>query len=113
MPRVILVGDAAGVDPLFGEGISFALGYGMPASKAISHAFATNNFSFADYRERVLNDPLIKQLPLRVWLARRAYIRQYPWLVRFCWGIAKVVIRFTRWRDPNFVPAKQPKLALG
>jgi len=26
-PRTLLVGDAAGVDPLLGEGISFALGY--------------------------------------------------------------------------------------
>src|SRR5947209_3722111 len=28
IPRVLLVGDAAGVDPLGGEGISFALQYG-------------------------------------------------------------------------------------
>jgi len=27
-PRVLLAGDAAGVDPLFGEGISYSLGYG-------------------------------------------------------------------------------------
>ena len=39
-PRVILVGDAAGADPLMGEGISFALGYGEPAADAIIDAFA-------------------------------------------------------------------------
>ena len=35
MPRVILAGDAAGADPLFGEGISFALGYGDVAAAAV------------------------------------------------------------------------------
>ena len=28
VPRVLLVGDAVGADPIFGEGISMALGYG-------------------------------------------------------------------------------------
>jgi flavin-dependent dehydrogenase len=111
MPRVILVGDAAGVDPLFGEGISFALGYGMPASSALIHAFDTNNFSFANYRdEYILKDSLLKQLPTRVWLARQGYIRRYPRLVRFCWSIANFVMRFTRWHDPNYVPAKKPNM---
>ncbi len=110
--RVILVGDAAGADPLFGEGISFALGYGLPASQAIAAAFDRQDFSFADYRERILNDGLLSQLSTRVWLARLAYIRRYPWFVRFCWRIAKILIRFTRWRDPEFVPVKPPVLTL-
>ncbi|MGB4870149.1 MAG: FAD-dependent monooxygenase, partial [Candidatus Promineifilaceae bacterium] len=38
MPRVLLVGDAAGADPLMGEGISFALGYGQVAAQAIHQA---------------------------------------------------------------------------
>jgi flavin-dependent dehydrogenase len=32
---VLLVGDAAGADPLFGEGISIALGYGVVAAREI------------------------------------------------------------------------------
>ena len=35
VPRVLLVGDAAGADPLFGEGISIALGYGALAAREI------------------------------------------------------------------------------
>jgi len=34
-PRILLAGDAAGVDPLLGEGISLALGYGELAAQAI------------------------------------------------------------------------------
>ena len=111
MARVILAGDSAGADPLFGEGISFALGYGVPASQAIISAFAENDFTFADYRQRLLDDLLLSQLPTRVWLAKLAYVRRFPWFVRFCWRIARIIIRFTRWRDPDFVPIKPPNLA--
>ena len=34
-PRILFVGDAAGADPLFGEGISIALGYGAIAASEI------------------------------------------------------------------------------
>ena len=108
IPRVILVGDAAGVDPLFGEGISFALGYGMPASSAIIHAFQSNDFTFANYRDHLLKDSLIKQLPIRVWLARQGYVQHYPRVVRFFWGVARLIIRFTPWHNRDFMPAKQP-----
>lgn len=106
LPHVILVGDAAGADPLMGEGISFALGYGAVGAAAIADAFARQDFSFASYRERLLADPLIKQLVTRVWLARLAYRIKSPWFVRLGWQVARRVIRFTRWRDPNFVPTE-------
>lgn len=110
--RVILVGDAAGVDPLFGEGIAFALGYGKVAAEAINHAFTACDFSFADYKKRILSDSLLRQLPARVMLARLAYLLKYPWLIRLGWQAARLIIRFTRWRDPNYVPAEPPRLIL-
>ncbi|HWR67866.1 MAG TPA: NAD(P)/FAD-dependent oxidoreductase, partial [Desulfomonilia bacterium] len=64
-PRVILAGDAAGVDPIFGEGISMALGYGAIAARAIKDAFETGDFSFQDYRRRVLCSPLGRALTVR------------------------------------------------
>ena len=51
--RVMLVGDAAGVDPLMGEGISFALEYGCRAADSIDTAFAGGDFSFAAYERGV------------------------------------------------------------
>ncbi|HUI25066.1 MAG TPA: NAD(P)/FAD-dependent oxidoreductase [Candidatus Kryptonia bacterium] len=52
-PRAMLVGDAAGVDPLMGEGISFALEYGRRAADALHAAFASGDFSFAAYQQDV------------------------------------------------------------
>ncbi len=45
-PRVLLVGDAAGVEPLMGEGISFALEYGRWAADEIAPALAADAFAF-------------------------------------------------------------------
>lgn len=111
MPRVLLVGDAAGADPLFGEGIAFALGYGAVAARAIADAFARQEFSFETYRAMLLADPLFKQLRIRTRLARFAYKIRNPRLVRLGWQAARRVVRFTRWRDPNFVPVEPPRQA--
>ena len=108
-PRVILVGDAAGADPLMGEGISFALGYGEPAADAIIDAFARNDFSFAGYRERLLAHPLFKQLRIRTQLARLAYLLNYPIIVRAGWSLMRLFLRFTPWKDRDYVPARQPE----
>jgi geranylgeranyl reductase family protein len=112
IPRVILVGDAAGADPLMGEGISFALGYGNVAAQAIEDAFARQDFSFATYRERLLADPLFKQLEIRKKLARFAYVLKYPWLFRLGWRAARILVRFTRWRNPDYVPTIPPTMEL-
>ncbi len=112
IPRVILVGDAAGADPLMGEGISFALGYGDVGARAIVDAFARGDFSFATYRERVLANPLFRQLETRTKLARFAYMLRYPWLFRLGWQVARLVVRFTRWRNPDYVPTIPPAVTL-
>ncbi len=110
MPRVLLVGDAAGADPLFGEGISFALGYGAVAAPVIADAFARQDFSLASYRERLLQDSLFRHLELRTRLARKAYLLNYPWLVRIGWSIARLAVRLTRWRDRDYRPGEAPRL---
>lgn len=110
IPRVLLVGDAAGADPLFGEGISFALGYGQVAAPAIIDAFERQDFSLATYRDRLLDDSLFRHLQLRTRLARVAYLLNYPWLVRIGWTVARMLIRFTRWRDRDYRPGEAPQL---
>lgn len=112
IPRVILVGDAAGADPLMGEGISFALGYGEVGAQAIEDAFARQDFSFVTYRQIVLAHPLFKQLEIRTKLARFAYMLKYPWLFRLGWQAARLLIRFTRWRNPEYVPVTPPSVQL-
>ena len=109
-PRIILAGDAAGVDPLLGEGISFALGYGQVAAAAIIEAFARQDFSFADYRGRVLGHPLLSQLRLRARLARLVYRFQSPRLLRFGWGLAPLLLGCLARYNPRCVPVQSPRL---
>ncbi len=111
-PRIILVGDAAGADPLFGEGISFALGYGDVATTAINDAFERQDFSFATYGDIVRQHPLFMQLQLRTRIARLAYLLKHPWMVRAGWRVARWVIKLTPWRNPAYVPAELPKMRL-
>ena len=72
-PRVILVGDALGVDALLGEGISPALGYGRIAAEEILRAFEKDDFSFRGYGERLLRSRLGGALWRRTFIAKIFY----------------------------------------
>ncbi len=72
-PNVLLVGDAAGVDPFAGEGISFALQYGEVAATELVTAFRHNDFGFASYRDHIMSHKLGKLLVLRYRLAKLFY----------------------------------------
>ena len=75
-------------------------------------AFEREDFSFDSYKERILDHHLLKQLGIRVSLARFAYLLKYPRLIRLGWKAARLVIRFTRWRNPEYVPFEPPQLIL-
>ena len=97
VPRVILVGDAAGADGIFGEGISMALGYGLIAAKAIRNAFAGNDFSFRDYRRRILLSPLGQALTVRTGITHILYHLHWAWFQKFFWRVFKPVVAFAAW----------------
>jgi len=61
-PHVVLVGDAAGAEPLMGEGISFALEYGRFAAQAILTAQQAKRFDFSEYTETLARSWLGKKL---------------------------------------------------
>jgi flavin-dependent dehydrogenase len=99
--RLVLAGDAAGAEPLFGEGIAPALGYGQIAARSVAGAFARNDFAFKDYKRRLLVSPLGRYLLLRWWTAWWAYrLSGRPWFMRMMWavgkGLAAVTNRLTR-----------------
>src|SRR5207248_3725134 len=73
VPRVLLAGDAAGIEPLGGDGISCALGYGEIAAAELIEAFKSGDFSFSGYKERLLAHELGKHLTQRVRQARFVY----------------------------------------
>lgn len=84
-PRILLVGDAAGADALFGEGISLALGYGGLAAHAIQDAFTRKDYSFHDYRRAILRSELGKSLQRRTWWARFFYRLRSARFQSFVW----------------------------
>jgi flavin-dependent dehydrogenase len=92
VPRVLLVGDAAGADGLFGEGISIALGYGRLAAAAIRHALASNNYSFRDYHRRLLLSPLGRALTMRAAIMHILYRLRWPWFQKFFWRRFRPVV---------------------
>jgi flavin-dependent dehydrogenase len=83
--RIVLVGDAAGTDALYGEGISLALGYGVIAAKAVREAFTTNDFFFDGYKREVMCSGMGYSLRWRTWLAKVFYRFQSTRLQRFFW----------------------------
>jgi flavin-dependent dehydrogenase len=96
-PHILLVGDAAGVEPLFGEGIGPALGYGEIAAQAIQQAFASQHFSFDDYRPQVLQSPLGHYLLIRwlsAWIAYR--FSGKPWFMHALWTFGQTLAALWR-----------------
>ncbi len=72
-PRVLLAGEAAGIEPWLGEGISAALAYGFVAAETLLHALDTNDFTLADYPQRILAHPLGKFLRRNRIIAKMFY----------------------------------------
>jgi len=98
-PRLLLVGDAAGSDPLFGEGIAPALGYGQLAAQALHTAFVSGDFSFRNYRRQVLASPLGRFLLLR-WAAAEGCYRysEHAWFMHLVWTVGDVLAHL--WPQP-------------
>ena len=71
--RVVLVGDAAGVDPFWGEGISFSLGYGEVAARSILRALQNEDYSFVTYKRELLEHEVGRLLMNRSVLADNIY----------------------------------------
>ena len=91
-PRWLLAGDAAGVDPLFGEGIAPALEYGKVAAVTLQEAFGRGDFSLRDYRSRLLRSRIGRYLTLRWAVAWWSYrLSGRAWFMRGLWGLGRVM----------------------
>lgn len=88
-PHVLLAGDAAGVDPLMGEGISLALEYGELAAEAILAALRSGDFSGASYQNALEGSWLGKKLR-RLHLGTRLF---YGPAWRPCFAVAEHSLR--------------------
>ena len=71
--RVLLAGDAAGVDPLMGEGISYAFEHGKLAAQALDEYFAGQTQALAGYDEALHRGAVARKLRRLGFAARRFY----------------------------------------
>jgi flavin-dependent dehydrogenase len=71
--NVILVGDAAGVEPLIGGGIHLSLLYGEIAARSVMSAFEKGDFSMKDYTENVNNHFVGRYINNSIRMARQIY----------------------------------------
>jgi flavin-dependent dehydrogenase len=96
-PRVLLVGDAAGADWLFGEGISIALGYGFVAAQEIEEAFRNNDFSFSQYKRRVAKSGVGQTLFARWIIANLIYPLKWAWFQFLLWRVFQPIVLAVAW----------------
>ncbi len=72
-PNILLVGDAAGVEPAFGGGIHFALSYGEIAARTIIESYEQKNFDFDNYKVNIKNHFMGKFLTKCIKIANEMY----------------------------------------
>lgn len=97
VPRVLLVGDAVGADPIFGEGISIALGYGAVAARELNESFQRNEFSFRRYKRRVVRSALGQTLIARWIITYIIYPLKWRWFQILLWRILKPIVILIAW----------------
>jgi geranylgeranyl reductase family protein len=72
-PHLCLVGDAAGIDGLTGEGIAVAMEQGLVAAGELASALDGGDFSLRGYRRALRRATVGRELALDRWLARLLY----------------------------------------
>ncbi|MBI5964321.1 MAG: NAD(P)/FAD-dependent oxidoreductase [Chloroflexi bacterium] len=97
VPRVLLVGDAVGADPVFGEGISMALGYGAIAAREISESIRRNEFSLSRYKSRLVWSGLGQTLFARWFIAQIIYPIKWRWFQILLWRMLKPIVILVAW----------------
>ena len=97
VPRVLLIGDAVGADPIFGEGISMALGYGALAAREISESIRRSEFSFSGYKRRLVRSALGQTLFARWLITQIIYPLKWRGFQILLWRMLKPIVIFVAW----------------
>jgi menaquinone-9 beta-reductase len=72
-PGVLLAGEAAGVDPVTGEGIAQALAYGRIAARTVADGLARDDLRFVGYQRSVRRASVGRHLGQAAFLAPHVY----------------------------------------
>jgi flavin-dependent dehydrogenase len=83
VPHIALVGEAAGIDTLSGEGIPQAIEYGAFAGKYLAEKLARGEFSFGDWNKRLARAPIGFELYTREWWMRQYFGPRRPMIERY------------------------------
>lgn len=78
-PRLLTIGDAAGIDALTGEGIAVAMEQAILAGDEIAAALASGDLGFDDFGRKVRRAVVGRELTLDRRLARLLYQRGEGW----------------------------------
>jgi menaquinone-9 beta-reductase len=87
-PHVLLVGEAAGIDPVLGEGIAQAILYGQVAGPYLARCLERGELGFTDWPKTLAASRVGLDLSIRTRLAPWIYDRARPLAERFVAGSA-------------------------
>ncbi len=83
LPRALLVGEAAGIDPVLGEGIAQAIFYGHTAGRYLARCLDANDLSFLDWQGELRRSRVGFDLRARARAIPLVYGRGRPALERW------------------------------
>ena len=92
VPRVLLAGDAAGTEPLLGEGISHALDFGMLAADSAIDALARADYAFSSYHRRAAWSALGRRLQFKRAVARVVYGNRGAWFYHLGFKTMRIIL---------------------
>jgi menaquinone-9 beta-reductase len=82
-PRVLLIGEAAGIDPVTGEGIAQAVQYGAVAGSYLARKLRARDLTFGDWRDEVMTTMIGHDLAVRTLGVEAFYGAHRPHVERF------------------------------
>lgn len=103
-PRVLLVGEAAGIDPVLGEGIAQAILYGAVAGPYLAEGLSRNALTFGDWKDRLRSTRLGLDLAVRSRAARYVYGSVRPVVERYVTESRAIVEAGMRWFAGERIP---------
>jgi flavin-dependent dehydrogenase len=82
-PHVLLAGEAAGIDPVTGEGIAQAIQYGAVAGRYVARKIRERDLAFGDWRAEIRGSMLGRDLWVRTLALPLFYGARRPVIERF------------------------------
>jgi flavin-dependent dehydrogenase len=92
--QILAVGDCSGADPLFGEGISFALGSGHYAALEIAEAVKKGDYELKNYQQRIIDSPMGRSLFIRWAISNILFPLRWKICQFFIWKTLNGIVRY-------------------